>query len=145
MDLSVLFGVLFRFFRLQIVTLKSIHELYKIKSPRRCLGLFIAVKCVKSQNHPPFYTMKCMTTLYTDKFPSCDCSCSAKPNFLSLEPRNMELDSCNSHLYKMFVVPLSWFRLSHYAVLLGPSGNPDFVISSGTIPHQFWADLSRNR
>ena len=31
----------------------------RIKSPWRCLGLFIAVKCVKSQNHTPFYTIKC--------------------------------------------------------------------------------------
>ena len=28
-----------------------------IKSPRLRLGLFIAAKCVKSQNHPPFYTI----------------------------------------------------------------------------------------
>ena len=29
-------------------------HILRIKSPRRCLGLFIAVKCVKSQNHPLF-------------------------------------------------------------------------------------------
>ena len=33
-------------------------HILRIKSPRLRLGLFIAAKCVKSQNHPPFYTMK---------------------------------------------------------------------------------------
>ena len=33
-------------------------HILRIKSPRLRLGLFIAAKCVKSQNHPPFYTIK---------------------------------------------------------------------------------------
>ena len=42
----------------------------RIKSPRLCLGVFIAAKYVKSQNHPPFYTIKTIVnmTLYTDRF-----------------------------------------------------------------------------
>ena len=33
-----------------------------IKSPRLRLGLFIAAKCVKSQNHPLFHTIKSKST-----------------------------------------------------------------------------------
>ena len=38
----------------------------RIKSPRLRLGLFIAAKCVKSQNHPPFYTIKWWTLCAPD-------------------------------------------------------------------------------
>ena len=34
------------------------HVLIIIQPAREARGLFIAAKCVKSQNHPPFYTMK---------------------------------------------------------------------------------------
>ena len=42
----------------QFGTLVMFYRGAQIKSPRLRLWLFIAVKCVKSQNHPPFYTMK---------------------------------------------------------------------------------------
>ena len=34
------------------------------KNPWLCLGLFIAAKCVKSQNHPPFYTMNMIVLIF---------------------------------------------------------------------------------
>ena len=40
-------------------------HILRIKSPRLRLGLFIAAKCVKSQNHPPFYTIKSHFWLFT--------------------------------------------------------------------------------
>ena len=33
-----------------------------IRGARLRLGLFIAAKCVKSQNHPPFYTIKILAS-----------------------------------------------------------------------------------
>ena len=67
--------------------------------------------------------------IVSDESPSwkCSCSASAKPNLLSLDStRNMELDSCNSHLYKMFILSLNWFHRTHY----GAKIEPNFVITS---------------
>ena len=39
-------------------------HILRIKSPRLRLGLFITAKCVKSQNHPPFYTIKYVCLIF---------------------------------------------------------------------------------
>ena len=65
--------------------------------------------------------------IVSNESPSWKCPCSAKPNLLSLDStRNMELDSCNSHLYKMFILSLNWFHRTHY----GAKIEPNFVITS---------------
>ena len=41
-----------------VIVVKFSHRVLDLAKNAHCLGLFVAVKCVKSQNHPPFYSIK---------------------------------------------------------------------------------------